>query len=66
MPFLDLFFKFLPGFQGTNRSGVLTQYSSFEGFFDFAAKSVFGVESSHVQDADVTVRISYQVTKALE
>ena len=63
---VNLFFKFLPGFQAPNRQQVLTQYSSFEGFFDFAAKDVFGVESSHVQDADVTVRISYQVTKALE
>lgn len=62
---INFFFKFIPGFTGTNRQGVETQFSSFEGFFDFAALADFGIESSHVQEEDVTVRISYQVTKPL-
>jgi polyisoprenoid-binding protein YceI len=63
---VNFFFQFQPGYQAPNRSQVLTQYSSFEGYFDMAAKSVFGLESGHVGEADVTIRVTQQVTKALE
>ena len=62
---INFFFKFIPGFTGEDRQGNATQFSSFEGFFDFAARDAFGIESSHVLGEDVTIRISYQVTKPL-
>jgi polyisoprenoid-binding protein YceI len=62
---IQFFFKYFPGFQAENRAGVLTQFSSFEGYFEFAALDVFGIESSHVLDSNVTVRISDQVNKPI-
>ena len=61
-----MFFKFYPGFEGTNRNGDPILYSSFQGTFDFAAFQVFGVDSGHIGESnDVTIDVSYQVTKAL-
>ena len=60
-----VFFQFMPGFDGTDRSGNPVRYSSFQASFDFAAKAVYGIESGHVGDADVTVHASFQVTKPL-
>ncbi|MFY0626248.1 MAG: YceI family protein [Reichenbachiella sp.] len=60
---IEMPFKFIPGYQAENRSGILTQFSSFQGEFDFAALDDFGIASGHVGDADVTVKISFQVTQ---
>jgi len=63
---VSMFFKFVPGFEGTNRSGDPTQYSSFEGSFDFAPFQVFGIASGSIgEESDVTMDVSFQVTKAL-
>lgn len=62
---VSMFFKFVPGFVGENRAGAPTQFSSFHGTFDFAALNDFQIESGHVKEADVTVEISFQVTKTL-
>jgi len=62
---VKVYFKFIQGFEGTNRSGVATQFSSLEATFDMAAKADFGIDSGHVGDADVTIYASYQVTKPL-
>lgn len=63
---VQMLFKFLPGFEGTNRSGDPTLYSSFEGTFDFAAFQVYGVDSGHIGETnDVTIDAVFQVNKAL-
>ena len=62
---VHVFFQYIPGFDGTNRGGDPTRFSSFQASFDFAAKAVYGIESGHVLDADVTVHASFQITKAL-
>ena len=63
---VPMFFKFIPGFVGANRAGDPVQFSSFQGEFDFAAFKVFGVDSGHIgQENDVTINVSFQVTKAL-
>jgi polyisoprenoid-binding protein YceI len=54
---VNLFFKFFPGF--VNDSGA--RYASFEGFFTFKALADHGIESSHVNDAEVQVNIFFQV-----
>lgn len=61
-----LFFRFIEGFEGENRQGVQTRYSSFEGKLIFAALNDYGVESSHLLGENVTVYVSNQVTKSLE
>lgn len=63
---VDLFFKYIPGFQSTNSAGVTTHFSSFEGTFDFTALDDFNIESSHILDADVNVNISIQLRKVME
>ncbi|MGB0432224.1 MAG: YceI family protein, partial [Bacteroidia bacterium] len=60
-----LYFKYIEGFQAEDRSGNLTQFSSFEGFFDFAAQADFGIESGHVADEIITVDLGIQWTKTL-
>jgi len=60
-----LFFKFVEGFTGTNRQGVPTQFSSFEGQLEFDALADYTIDSSHLGDETVTVDISYQVTTEL-
>ena len=62
---VEVYFKFIPGVQGTSRSGVDTQYSSFEAKFDFAALADFGIESGNVGDADVTVYVTAQINKPI-
>ena len=69
---VSMFFKFYPGFiaEVTERgTGVVLgdrQYSSFQGSFDFAAFQVFGIESGHIgEENDVTIDVSFQVTKNL-
>jgi len=63
---VDFYFNYIEGFQALSRSGNNTQYSSFYGWFKFAAKEDFGVSSGHVGDADITVKISAQFNKTLE
>ena len=58
-----VFFRLIEGFEGENRQGVLTRYSSFEAKLVFAAQADYGVESGHVLDSDVTIYVSYQVNK---
>lgn len=63
---VSMYFKYIPGFVGEDRSGNPVQFSSFQGTFDFAAYQVFGIDSGHIkQENDVTIDISFQVTKAL-
>lgn len=62
---ISFFFKFIPGFQAENRQGALTQFSSFEGFFNVAAKAGFNVDTSQIGNNPVTILVSYQVTKAI-
>ena len=58
-----LYFKFIPGFVKGDAPDQ-TQMSSFEGKFSFAAKTDFGISSSHLGD-DVDVFISALVSKPL-
>lgn len=60
-----IFFRFIEGYEGTNRSGDAIRYSSFEGKLTFSPKSVYGVNSGHLGDADVDVYISFQINKAI-
>ncbi len=60
-----LFFRFIEGFQGTNRSGLDVRFSSFDGILEFDALDDYGIESSHLGDKTVTVHISNQVNKVL-
>ena len=62
---VDVFFQYIPGFDGTNRSGDPVRFSSFQASFEFAALDVYGIESGHVGGNDVTVNASFQITKAL-
>jgi polyisoprenoid-binding protein YceI len=63
---VSMLFKFVAGFEGTNRGGDPVQFSSFEASFDFAAYQVYNVDSGHLGTTnDVTIDISLQVTKAL-
>lgn len=62
---VKLYFKYIEGFQAENRSGDLTQFSSFEGFFDFEALAGYDINSGHVGDAAVTVDLGIQWTKTL-
>lgn len=63
---VDMYFSYVEGHEGTNRSGVATQYSSFYGWFKFAAEADYGIVSGHVLDADITVTLAVQFNKALE
>lgn len=63
---VNLFFTYEPGFEATNSSDVTTEYSSFKGTFEFAALDAFGIESSHVLDATVTVYVSIQLRRTIE
>lgn len=59
---VNLYFNYLEGYLKENDdSGV--QYSSFYGWFKFAALADHGVSSSHIGDADVTVKLSVQFNK---
>lgn len=60
----DFYFQYIEGFDGTNRAGVATKYSSLEGFAKIKAGEEFGVESGHVGDVLVTITASIQVNKA--
>jgi hypothetical protein len=62
---VDVFFQYIPGFDGTNRGGDPTRFSSFQASFEFAALDVFNIESSHVGGNNVTVNASFQISKAL-
>lgn len=63
---VSMYFKYIPGFIGEDRGENPTQFSSFQGTFDFAAFQVFGIASGHIgEENDVTINASFQVTKAL-
>lgn len=62
---VDMYFTYVEGYEGTNRSGAAVQYSSFYGWFKFAAETDYGIISSHVLDADITVKLSVQFNKTL-
>lgn len=62
---VDLYFNFIEGFEGEDRGGNATQYSSFYGWYNMAAAADFGIVSGHVGDADIKVKISAQFNKAL-
>ena len=61
-----MFFRFINGFEGTNRSGDLVRFSSFDAQLEFAALADYAIESSHVKDGYVTVDISFQVTHLVQ
>ncbi|MFY0673239.1 MAG: hypothetical protein JXQ87_07535 [Bacteroidia bacterium] len=62
---VKMYFKYIEGFEAESRSGDPTQFSSFEGFFDFAPKADHGAESGHLLDEIVTVDLGIQWTKKL-
>lgn len=62
---IKLYFNVMDGYEAENRQGVLTKYSSVYGWFKFAAAADFGITSGHVGDAEITVKMSVQFTKAL-
>ncbi|MDH5250667.1 MAG: YceI family protein [Cyclobacteriaceae bacterium] len=55
---IELWFKALPPFDSTNSNGTVTTRTGFEGRFMMDAKNDFGVTSSSVNGADVTITIS--------
>lgn len=63
---VHMLLKYIPGYQATSRSGVLTNYASFQGQFKFAAKADYLISSGHVNDAIVTVDVSFQVNQPAE
>lgn len=62
---VTLYFDYIDGFEGEDRSGNPTKFSSLEGFFKFNALADYEIDSGHVGDAEVTVKVSLQFTKTL-
>ena len=61
---IDVYFKFIPGVEGV-KSGVPTQYSSFEAKFGFAALADFGIESGNIGNEIINVYVTTQINKPL-
>lgn len=57
---ITVYFKYLPGFDGEDRNGNATRYSSFEAMFTFDAITDFGITSGNIK-SDVNVFASYQM-----
>lgn len=62
---VDLYFNYIEGYEGEDRSGNAVKYVSFFGWFDMAAAADFGIVSGHVGDADVKVKVSAQFNRVL-
>ncbi len=59
---VDMYFSYLEGYTKDDQTKA---YVSFFGWFKFAAEADFGITSSHIGDADVTVNLSIQFNKNL-
>ena len=62
---VTMYFSYVAGFEGEDRSGNAVMYSSFFGWFDFAAEADHGISSSHVGNATIKVVLGVQFNKAL-
>lgn len=60
---VSLYFHYIKGYSATVK-GVLTDYSSFSGFFELNAKSDFNIVSGHVKGNPVHVITNIQFNKA--
>ncbi|MBN2350067.1 MAG: YceI family protein [Bacteroidales bacterium] len=60
---VNLYFHYIEGYVNNDNTKV---YSSFFGWFKFAALADFGISSGHVGSSDVTVKLSAQFNKTLE
>lgn len=63
---VDMYFTYLEGYEGTDRSQNTVQYVSFYGWFKFAAEADFGISSGHIGDAMVTVNLSVQFNQIVQ
>ena len=61
----SFFFKYIVGYQGQNFLGQDFLFQSVEGFLVFNAEADYGMSSSHLLTAPVTVKISMQLETPL-
>lgn len=62
---VDMYFQYIVGHEGEDRSGNPTAYSSLQGWFTFNALADHNIDSGHIGTGDVKVTASIQFTKAL-
>ena len=60
---ISLFFHYIKGYSGKDRSGVMNDYSSLSGFFDMNALADFGISSSHIKSKPVHVTTNLEFYK---
>lgn len=61
---VDMYFDYIEGYSAVKGDDTI-QYSSFYGWFSFAAAADYGIVSGHIGDADVTVKVSAQFNKVI-
>ena len=62
---VELYFRFIEGYEGEDRSGNAMKYSSLQGWFEFNPLADYGISSGHLKETDVKVMASVQFIKAL-
>lgn len=63
---VNMYFTYFKGYTGTDWSGAEYEFSSFYGWFKFAAEADYGIVSDHVLNEDISVKLSVQFNKKIQ